>query len=112
MRCALAHPEQPPVYDLEGRGLQVDQEKQPTVLGRGHRTVLVGRVPSGEAWRAIETPTGPRGPKGRLTGRRERLTLVHGETVNSRPSVGRVRRSVNPKVPMAVASLPWRPRIP
>ena len=70
MRFALAHPEQPPLYDLEGRGLQVDQEKQQTVLGRGQRTVLVGRVPSGDAWLAIETPKGHMGPKGRLKGRR------------------------------------------
>jgi hypothetical protein len=32
--------------------------------------------------------------------------------VKSSTSVGRVRRSVKRKVPMAVASFPWRPRIP
>jgi hypothetical protein len=70
MRFALAHPEQPPLYDLEGIGLQVDEDQQQAVLGRGQRTVLVGRVSSGDAGLAIETPKGHMGLKGCLKGRR------------------------------------------
>ena len=61
MRFALAHPEQPPLYDLEGIGLQVDQDKQQPILGRGQGTVLVGRVSPGGAPSSIEAPFGHMG---------------------------------------------------
>ncbi len=33
MGFALAHPEQPPLHDLERIGLQVDQDEQESILG-------------------------------------------------------------------------------
>jgi hypothetical protein len=44
---ALAHAEQPSLDDLEGIGLQIDQEKRQAILRRQQRTVLVSRIPPG-----------------------------------------------------------------
>ena len=35
MGLALAHPEQPPLHDLEGVRLQVDEDKEQPILRRG-----------------------------------------------------------------------------
>jgi hypothetical protein len=80
MGFALAHPEQPPLYDLEGRGLQVDQDQPEPILGRGERAVGVGRVATGRAWFPVEAPGGHVGLEGGLKGRHSRPTLVHRET--------------------------------
>ena len=56
MGFALAHPEQPPLHDLEGVRLQVDQDEQQSIRGRGQRAVLVRGIPAGGAGSPIETP--------------------------------------------------------
>jgi hypothetical protein len=58
MGFALAHPEQLPLHHLEGIRLQVDQDKQQPILGRGQGTVLLRRVPAGGARASIEAPCG------------------------------------------------------
>jgi hypothetical protein len=68
MGCALAYPEQPPLHHLKGIGLQVDQEKQQPILGRGQGTVRVGRVPTGGARSSIEAPFGHMGLERGLKG--------------------------------------------
>ena len=69
MGLALPHPEQPPLYHLEGVSFQVDQDKQEPILRRRQRTVRVGRVPAGGAQLPIETPMGHVGLEGYLKGR-------------------------------------------
>ena len=80
MGCALAHPEPPPLYHVEGRGLQGDQDQQQPLLGRGPRTGLVGRVPTGRARRPVEAPVGHMGLEHGLKGWDERLTRGPRET--------------------------------
>jgi hypothetical protein len=69
MGFALAHPEQPPLHDLQGIGLQVDQEKQQPIRGGRQRAILVRGVAAGRARLPIEAPCGymrlERGRKGR-----------------------------------------------
>jgi len=78
--CALAHPEQPPLHHLEGIGLQVDQNTQQAVLGRGQRTVGVGRVATGRARLRVKAPVGHMGLERGLKGRHYLPKLVHRET--------------------------------
>jgi hypothetical protein len=80
MRLALAHPEQPSLHHLERIRLQVDQEKQPPILRRGHRTVRLGRVPAGGTRPPIEAPVRHRRFERGLKGGNQALKLVHGET--------------------------------
>jgi hypothetical protein len=80
MRLALAHPKQSTLHDLQGRGLQIDQEKQQPILGGRQRTVLVGRLSAHGAWLPIEAPVGHLRLERGLKGRDERPKLVHRET--------------------------------
>jgi hypothetical protein len=80
MGFALAHPEQPPLHDLEGVGFQVDQDKQQPILGGRQWTVLVGRIPPGGARLPIEAPFGHMGLERGLKGRDQALKLIDGET--------------------------------
>ena len=80
MGCALAHPEQPPLHHLEGRGLQIDQDKQQAILGCRQGAVLGGRVPAGGARLPIEAPVDHMSGKRDLKGRDSRLKLVPRET--------------------------------
>ncbi len=79
MGFALAHAEQPPLHYLKRIGLQVDQDKQQSVLGRGQGTVLVSRVPTGGAQSSIETPFSHMGLERGLKRRDQFLKLLHGE---------------------------------
>src|SRR5439155_2469042 len=53
---ALAHPEQAPMHDLEGRGFQVNQNEQQPIFRRRERAVLVYRQPAGGPACPIEAP--------------------------------------------------------
>ena len=77
---ALVHPEQPPLYHLEGIGFQVGQDKQQPVLGRRQRTGLIGGIPAGRAWLPIEAPLGHMGLKGGLKRRDQAPKLIQGHT--------------------------------
>jgi hypothetical protein len=80
MGRALAQAEQPPLPDLERRGLQLDQDTQQLILWRRQRTVRVGRVPSGGARLPIKAPAGHLRLERGLKGRDQLLKLLHGET--------------------------------
>jgi hypothetical protein len=80
MGFALAHPEQSPLHNLKRIGLQVDQDKQQSLLWGWQRTVLVGRVSAGDARLPIEAPCGHMGLEGGLKGWDQLLKLRHGET--------------------------------
>jgi hypothetical protein len=80
MGLALAYPEQPSLYDLEGVGLQLDQDTHQPVRGGRQRTVLLGRIPPGGARFPIEAPTGHLGLEGSRKGRDQRPKLMHCET--------------------------------
>jgi hypothetical protein len=53
-RFALPHPASPSPHDLKRIRLQVDADKQQPILGRGQRTVLLGRVAAGGTRLPIE----------------------------------------------------------
>jgi hypothetical protein len=55
---ALAHAEQPALHDVEQRGLQVEQNAQQPIRGRGQRTIRVGRLPAGGTRPSIAAPGG------------------------------------------------------
>jgi hypothetical protein len=80
MSRALAHAEPPSLADLAWRGLHIDPEKQPPILRRRERTVLVGRVPPGRARLPSEAPGGQVALERGLNGGDQRLKFVHGET--------------------------------
>jgi hypothetical protein len=80
MGFALAHPEQPPLHDLERVRLQVDQDKQQPILGRGQRAVLVRRVPASGARLSIEAPLRHMSLECRLEREDQMLKLLDGET--------------------------------
>ncbi len=80
MGFALAHPEQPPLYHLEGVRLQVDQDKQQPIRRGWQRTVLVGRIPPGGACLPIEAPVGHMSLEPGLKGRDQLPKLIDGET--------------------------------
>jgi hypothetical protein len=80
MGFTLTQAEQPSLHDLEGIGLQVDQDKQQPILGCRQRTVRVRRVPARGAWLPIETPVGHMGLEGGLKWGDQLPQLVHGET--------------------------------
>ena len=80
MGCTLTQAEQPSLHDLEGLGLQGDQDKQQSILGGRQRTVRVRRVPARGAWLPIETPVGHMGLEGGLKWGDQLPQLVHGET--------------------------------
>ena len=111
MRLALAHTEQPPLHDLERIGLQVDQDKQPPILRRGQGTVLVGGVPPGGARLSIRRHAPIWAWKLTSNGGTNGRNSSSVRLVKSSTSVGRVWRSMNRHVPMAVASFRWRPRL-
>ena len=69
MGFALAHSEQPALHDLEGIGLQIDQDKQQPIRGGRQGTVLVGGLPAGGARLPIEAPVGHMGLERGLKGR-------------------------------------------
>jgi hypothetical protein len=58
MGFTLAHPEQPPLHYLEGVRLQVDEDKEQPILGRGQWTVRIGCIPPGGTRSSIEAPFG------------------------------------------------------
>jgi hypothetical protein len=80
MRFALAQPEQPPLHHLEGICLQVDEDKQQPILGRGQRTVRIGRVPAGGTRPPIEAPCGHMRFERGLKGWDQAPKLIEGET--------------------------------
>jgi hypothetical protein len=80
MGLALAHPEQPPLHDLEGVRFQVDQDKQQPILRCRQWAGLVGRVPAGGARLPIKAPLGHMRLERRLKGRDQLLNLLDGET--------------------------------
>jgi hypothetical protein len=80
MGLALAHPEPPPLHDLQGIGLQVDQEKQQPILGGRQWAVLVRGVAAGSARLPIEAPCGHMRLERGLKGRDYLLKLFHRET--------------------------------
>jgi hypothetical protein len=80
MRFALAHPEQPPLHHWEGRGLQVDQDAQEPILGRGQRAVLVGGIPTGGPGLPIAAPLGHMSLKCRLKREDHVLKRLDGKT--------------------------------
>jgi len=80
MCLALAHPEQPPLHDLERIGLQVDQDEQQPILGPRQWAVLVSGVPTGGAGPPIEAPLGHMSLECRLKGEDQVLKLLDGET--------------------------------
>jgi hypothetical protein len=79
MGFALAHPKQPPLYDLKRVGLQVDQDKQQPILWRRQGTVRIGRVPTGGARPAIEAPVGHMGLERGLKRRHQVPELIRGQ---------------------------------
>ena len=104
-RLALADAAPPPLSDVERRGLQGDPDQQEPSLRRRPWTVRVGGGPPGGArgpsrrhaamwrWKAVSKG----GTDGRNSSRVRR--------VQASPSVGRVWRSANRHVPIAVASV-------
>src|SRR5215510_7745510 len=80
MRFALAHPEQPSLHHLERIRLQVDQDKQQPILGRGQRTVRIGRVPAGGTRPPIEAPVRHMRFERGLKGWDQALKLIESET--------------------------------
>jgi hypothetical protein len=80
MGVTLAHPAQSPLHDLEGIGLQGDQDTQPSVLRRGQGTVLLSRVLTGRARSSIEAPVGHVGLERGLKGWDQLPKLVPRET--------------------------------
>lgn len=80
MGFTLTHAEQPSLHNLQGIGLQIDQDKEPSILGCRQRTVRVRRIPARDAGLPIETPVGHMGLKGSLKGWDQLPQLVHGET--------------------------------
>src|SRR5882724_8677061 len=80
VRLALVHPKQSSVYNLQGIGFQIDQDKEPPVLRRRQRTVLIGRVPAGGARLAIEAPGGHMSLESGLKRRNQLLQLLQRET--------------------------------
>ena len=80
MGFALTHSTQPSLHNLEGIGLQVDEDKQQPILGGRQRAVRVRGVPAGSTPLPIEAPAGHMRLKRGLQGRDSRLKLVHRET--------------------------------
>ena len=80
IRLALVHPEQPALYHLERVRLEVDEDTQQPILGRGQWPVLVGRLPTGRARLPIETPRGQMGLERALKRREQVPKLLQGET--------------------------------
>jgi hypothetical protein len=80
MGFALAHTEQPPLYHLQGIGLQIDQDKQQPILGGRQRTDLVGCLSANGASLPIEAPVGHMSLERTLKGRDQLPKLVQGKT--------------------------------
>jgi hypothetical protein len=80
MGFTLTHAEQPSLHNLQGIGLQVDQDKEQAILGCRQRTVGVRRIPACGAELPIETPVGHMGWEGGLKGWDQLPQLVYGET--------------------------------
>jgi hypothetical protein len=80
MGFALAHPEEPPLHDLERVGLQIDQEKHQPILGGWQRTIRGGRVPPGDARLPVEAPVGHMSLERSFKGWDQLANLLHGET--------------------------------
>jgi hypothetical protein len=64
---------------LERVGLQIDQDTQQPILGRGQGTVQVGGVPAGGARLSIQAPLGHLRLEGGFTGRDHLLKFLQGE---------------------------------
>jgi hypothetical protein len=112
MGLALAHPEEPSLYDLERRRFHVHEGEQKPILRRGEGTVLIGAITTGGARLPIEAPEGHLGLEGNLKGRDYLLKLVQRETGQIETSAGRICRAEKPNVPIAAASFRRRHRIP
>jgi hypothetical protein len=80
MGVALAHPEEPPLPHLEGVCLQVDEDQEQPLLGRGQRTVRRGRVAAGGTRPPIEAPCGHMRLECRVKRRHQLLKLHYRET--------------------------------
>jgi hypothetical protein len=80
MRFALAQPEQPSLHHLERIRLQVDEDKQQPIFGRGQRTVRIGRIPAGGTRPPIKAPVGHVRFERSLKGWDQVLKLIEGET--------------------------------
>ena len=80
MGWALAPAAQSSLQDLEGIGLQVDQEPSEPILGCRQRAGVVGGVPTGGAWGSVETPCGHMGLEGGLTRCHQRPKRLQRET--------------------------------
>jgi hypothetical protein len=80
MRLALTHPKQPPLHDLQGIGLQVDQHEQQPILWRRQGTVLTGRVPTSGTRPSIEAPCIHMRLERGLKRQHQLPKLLHGET--------------------------------
>jgi hypothetical protein len=75
---ALAHPEQTTLDDLETVGLEVSEQEEQALLGRGQRAVFVdAKLACGTGF-AIESPSCHMGLKGVLKGLNELPKLVWG----------------------------------
>jgi hypothetical protein len=79
-RFALAHAAQPPLHHWERIRLQVDQDTQQPILGRGPRTVRRGRVPTGGTRPPIEAPFRHLRFERGLKGWDQALKRIEGET--------------------------------
>jgi len=112
MGLALAHADQPPLHDVERGRFPVDQAQPQPILRRRQRTVLVSRVPAGGARLAIEAPLGHRAMERGLKGGTTRGNSSTVRLVKTRTSGGRGRSSVHRTLPLVVASLRRRHRIP
>ena len=88
MSLALAHPNQPPLHDLEGVGLQVDQDKQQPLRRRRPGTVRRGRGSTGGARASIAAPVGHMGLKRGFKRRHQLPKLIDGETGSIAPLCG------------------------
>lgn len=80
MRCALPHPKEPSLHDLERIRFQVDEDKQQPILGRGQRTVPIGRVAAGGTRPPIEAPFRHMCLEHGFKGWDQRPKLLDGET--------------------------------
>jgi len=112
MGFALAHPAQSPLHDLERISLQVGQEKQQPILGRGQRAVLAGGIPAGGAGPPIEAPLGHLGLEGGLKRGHQRPKLIHRATSQIEP-LGRTGLDVDkPQTSQGCASFYRRHSLP
>jgi hypothetical protein len=86
--CAVAHPEEAPRHDWEGVRCPVDQDQEPSILGRRQRTVLGGHRAAGGARLPLAAPLRQMGLESGLKRRDQASKLVPGETGQLQPLHG------------------------